>query len=360
MKSPLSAIPPLLFHRMLKQKYQLFGKQTAVKKCNWTHNALRRRKFCYKQHYGILSHRCIQATPTLICNHQCAFCWRTQERDLGLAPLYNVLESQLHREETLPQLFDLPEEVMGHLLKGWRRIISGYKPFTPSKMFEESMYHPRHVTLSLAGEPFLYPWYSELVRLFLERNFSVFTVSNGTVPERIEEMRNKKVYPDQLYITLPGPSEEVYLRTCQPLLRDGWRRILSTLELIGEGIDTRTVARLTVAAGYNLTDAAGYAKLIELMKPSFVEVKGVVHVGAAQQRISRSAMPDHAKIERFSQEIAQETGYEIAADSTASKLVILTNHTKPLIIDRLRADLRRYEEYLDGDIGARDTNQEST
>ena len=82
-KSTDSVIYPQIKERLAKQGYQLYGKQVAVKKCLWTHNYLKTDRFCYKNAYGIESHRCIQSTPTLLCNHQCLFCWRLQEKDIG-------------------------------------------------------------------------------------------------------------------------------------------------------------------------------------------------------------------------------------------------------------------------------------
>jgi tRNA wybutosine-synthesizing protein 1 len=38
---------------------------------------LRGRGGCYKHSfYGIESHRCMEATPSLACANKCVFCWR--------------------------------------------------------------------------------------------------------------------------------------------------------------------------------------------------------------------------------------------------------------------------------------------
>jgi tRNA wybutosine-synthesizing protein 1 len=38
---------------------------------------LRGRGGCYKHtFYGIESHRCMEATPSLACANKCVFCWR--------------------------------------------------------------------------------------------------------------------------------------------------------------------------------------------------------------------------------------------------------------------------------------------
>ena len=105
--------------------------------------------------------------------------------------------------------------------------------------------------------------------------------------------------------------------------------------IIGEGVPFRTVGRLTVADGLNLIDPKGYAEMINTMKPSFVEVKGVVHVGAAEKRLPRSAMPSHESIKNFSLELEKLTNFKIVAESEVSRLTILSNGTKDLMIPEL-------------------------
>jgi len=133
----MSFCDPKLNSLLKKQKYQLYGKNTAVKKCTWTHNALRKNQFCYKRFYGIKSHRCIQFSPTLICNFVCQFCWRIHESDVGLPNMYH--EYNRSDLEKLNQMFDSPKEVVQGILQGQSRIICGYKPYilTLSNMMKQ-------------------------------------------------------------------------------------------------------------------------------------------------------------------------------------------------------------------------------
>ncbi|MFZ2412399.1 MAG: 4-demethylwyosine synthase TYW1, partial [Candidatus Methanoperedens sp.] len=63
-----------------KHGYHLAGSHSAVKTCLWLNKSLRNEGACYKsKFYGITSHRCIQMTPTLVCNHRCLHCWRAIE-----------------------------------------------------------------------------------------------------------------------------------------------------------------------------------------------------------------------------------------------------------------------------------------
>ncbi|MFX1507360.1 MAG: 4-demethylwyosine synthase TYW1 [Promethearchaeota archaeon] len=329
----MSIVPEKLRSLLKKQKYQLSGKNTAVKKCNWTHNALRETRFCYKHFYGIKSHRCIQFSPTLICNFACQFCWRIHESDLGLKNMF--FDYDPTDQEKLTSMFDEPKTVVDGILEGQRKIICGYKPYINSKKYNEAM-DPKHATMSLTGEPFLYPWIPELIQELKKHEMTVFIVTNGSFPNTLEAILKARTYPTQLYITLPAPGRKNFFRTHRPLEKDtALSRIWETLDIIGRGVPFRTVARLTVAEGYNLIDPNGYAKMIQKMKPSFIEVKGVVHVGAAEKRIPRSAMPSHDRIYSFAQELENLIEYKIIKESDVSRLVILSNGKTPLMIPEL-------------------------
>lgn len=103
-----------LFHLFFSLGYKLIGSHSGVKLCRWTkvsadrllnrysiatlwflckvtffpryvntffcffrQSMLRGRGGCYKHtFYGIESHRCMEATPSLACANKCVFCWR--------------------------------------------------------------------------------------------------------------------------------------------------------------------------------------------------------------------------------------------------------------------------------------------
>ncbi|UCE13239.1 MAG: 4-demethylwyosine synthase TYW1 [Candidatus Heimdallarchaeota archaeon] len=334
----MSYIPQKMQSLLKKQRYQLYGKNTAIKKCNWTHNALRENRFCYKRFYGIKSHRCVQFSPTLICNFNCQFCWRVHESDIGLKNMYHEYKSS--DSQNVEEIFDSPKEVVKGLIQCQRNIICGYKPFVDSKKYEEAM-NPQHATLSLTGEPFLYPWIPELIQELKKQDMTVFIVTNGSFPGVLKSILKTRSYPTQLYVTLPAPGIKNFLRTHRPLEKErALNRIWETLTLIGKGVPFRTVARLTVAEGLNLVDPEGYAEMIERMNPSFIEVKGVVHVGATEKRLPRSIMPSHEKIVEFANELEKLTNYKVVRESKVSRLVILSNESFPLMIPELENPVR--------------------
>ncbi len=98
---------------------------------------------CYKNiYYGIESHRCIQMTPVVRCNERCVFCWRDHN---GHAYEMDDVEWDDPRPSSTPR-FPSRRNSLGL----WRQRGG------PREVFEESM-EPRHVAISLDGEPTLYP-----------------------------------------------------------------------------------------------------------------------------------------------------------------------------------------------------------
>ena len=228
---------------------------------------------CYKHHfYGISSHRCVQMTPTLECNHLCLHCWR---------PIDDPRSGKEPME---------PEELLEGILLGQKKFLSGYggaKTTDPERLAEAR--EPRHVAISLMGEPTLYPYLKELIDLISRRGMTSFLVSNATHPEVLEELR-----PTQLYLSLNAPDAELYRRVCNPA-GDLWPRILESLEILKEH-RCRSVIRMTLAKGLNMVRPEDYARVIETGEPDFVEVKAYMHLGRSRARLEREAMPEHDEI----------------------------------------------------------------
>ena len=73
-------------HCFLRSHGRGAGSHSGVKLCRWTKSMLRGRGGCYKHaFYGIESHRCMEATPSLACANKCVFCWR-HHTNPGLLP----------------------------------------------------------------------------------------------------------------------------------------------------------------------------------------------------------------------------------------------------------------------------------
>jgi tRNA wybutosine-synthesizing protein 1 len=168
------------------------------------------------------------------------------------------------------------------------------------------------------GEPTLYPHLKDLLQEIASRKMTSFLVSNGTNPEVLEALR-----PTQLYISLNAPDEELYRRVCNPT-GAFWPRILESMRMLGEH-SCRSVVRLTLVRGLNMARPQDYARLLSDAMPDFVEVKAYMHLGRSRLRLEREAMPSHAEIQGFARILAEEVGYELAADVPLSRVALLSS-----------------------------------
>jgi len=290
---------------LTKQGYHLVG-SGAVKPCLWLNRSMRGGDQCYKHHfYGISSHRCVQMTPTLACNQLCLHCWR---------PIDDPIPGGEPQE---------PASFLDGILHEQLRILSGYKgsQTTDQARLAEAG-EPKHVAISLMGEPTLYPYLQELVELVAKRGMTSFVVSNGTNPEVLESLK-----PTQLYLSLNAPDEETYRRVSQPV-GDLWPRIQESLAILRKH-SCRSVVRMTVARGLNMGPPEEFAKVLALAEPDFVEVKAYMHLGRSRARLSRDAMPEHAEVLDYAKRLGDALGYELSTDVPLSRVALLSSGRIP-------------------------------
>jgi tRNA wybutosine-synthesizing protein 1 len=298
----MTSITELTMSLLKKHGYHLAGTHGAVKTCLWLNKSLRSEGGCYKsKFYGITSHRCIQMTPTLVCNHRCLHCWR-------------AIESPV----VIPEKWDSPEDIVESCLAGQRRLASGYGGSeTMDKAKWQEAFSPKHAAISLSGEPTLYPYLPELIDEFHKKNLTTFVVSNGTNPEMVG-----KIKPTQLYISLNAPDRETYEKACAPLC-DTWENIKQSLEIMKYS-RTRTAVRITLTKGINMTNPEGFARLIGLAEPEYVELKAYMHLGFSRKRLAQDNMPSHQEVLDFSKQVMKALGYCITDESANSRVVLLS------------------------------------
>jgi tRNA wybutosine-synthesizing protein 1 len=298
---------------LIKQQYRLYKDHAAVKLCHWLKESLIHGRCCYKQDfYGIKSHRCLQITPAINeCSQCCSFCWRVQEKDFEVKEWVE------------------PKEMLDSLIEQHRLLISGFKgdPRCSKKMFEEAS-NPNQVAISLAGEPITYPYISDLIKECRSRGMTTFLVTNGTYPDRIARLDE---LPDQLYVTVAAPNEELYKKVCRPKMNDGWNRLMRTLDLF-PSLDTRTVIRHTLVKDLNFGWVDEYGKLDKKADPDLIEPKGYVFVGASRQRLSLSSMPSFEEIKDFSSQLGGITGMSIIRERPDSRVLLLGKEDADLMI----------------------------
>ncbi|NXL93375.1 TYW1 synthase, partial [Alectura lathami] len=106
-------ITAALREALTKQGYKLIGSHSGVKLCRWTKSMLRGRGGCYKHtFYGIESHRCMEATPSLACANKCVFCWRHHTNPVGTEWRWKM---------------DQPEMILQEAIENHRNMIKQFK-----------------------------------------------------------------------------------------------------------------------------------------------------------------------------------------------------------------------------------------
>ncbi len=306
-------LPQKVKELLEKQQYRIVGNHSAVKICHWTKESLVNNRSCYKEKWypPVQSHRCMEMTPYLGCNFHCLHCWRLHSGD----------RKEFVWQEFPPKVkWDDPELIVSEAIEKRKELLSGFKgnPKVDKKKFEEAL-KPTMMTMSLTGEPLLYPYVSDLVEVAKKHGMITFIVTNGSVPERLEEMDN---LPFQLYVSIYGPDKETFIKVARPMIKDAWERVLKTLELF-PSLDTRKVFRIMAIKGLTMKDADKYAKLVELSQPTFIEVKAYEWVGESQKRLPKEAMPFMKDVRDFANQIAEATGYSVKDEFEPSGVVLL-------------------------------------
>jgi len=390
-----------------KSNYRIIGehKHTAIKPCHWLEQKLmtgRANRNCYKEAFGVESHRCLQNTPSYpFCNHQCVFCWRDiEEGSLGsqfevnpddpeelvdemlrhqqdiiknhlplrryldnyelmidiiyfmlfqddyhtitsLANNIHVSKNKITRALNLlkNQSFVVPIDVnLNHYelnneiknsleTKDEVELLIQRELTSPDDIMRahsEALY-PNHAAISLDGEPLLYPKMSGLVHEFKKHNMTTFIVTNGTLPERIDQLNP---LPSQLYITLPAPNEKRYKKTCRPMIKNGWGRIIETLAMI-ESLSTRTLIRVTAVKNLNINNdfIDDYIKIIEKANPNFFEIKGFTLQAKALEinnrlkgeRELQEYFPEYDYLGNIAMEFEKRSGFPIIYKNQVSR-----------------------------------------
>lgn len=296
---------------LYKQGYRLVGNHSAIKVCLWTKKALRGEGYCYKQKfYDTISHRCVQMTPALeTCTHRCVWCWRDIE----------------FTKPKWKRKIDDPKLIVDGCIKANIKYLQGFggNKKTDMKKFKE-INKPQQFAISLSGEPTMYPKLPELILELRKRGINQFLVTNGTQPLMLKKLLNKKAQPTQLYITVPAPDKETYLKVCKPLIKNGWEKILKSFLLMKKF--KRNVMRLTLAKDVNMIKPEKYATLIKKYKPKYVECKSYMFVGYSKKRLKKENMPLHKEIKEFAKKIAKYSGYKIIDEKEESRVVLLSKN----------------------------------
>lgn len=297
-------------HKILleKHQYEFAGDHTAIKVCSWAKSSIRDEGFCYKQKfYGISSHQCCQMSPSIgYCQNRCIFCWRPIEYTEG---------------KEMKGKVDDPKKLVDSCILAHRKQLIGFKGSSTAnkKKLGEAM-DPKHLAISLAGEPLIYPKINQLIREAHKRGMTTFLVTNGLLPAKLARIEP----PTQLYLSLDAPDELLFRKVDQSTLKDGWIRLDKSLRTLKKlKAKTRTAIRVTLIKDVNMVNPEGYAALISKADPDFLEIKAYMHVGFSQLRLKKEHMPTHEEVVSFAGQIGKRCGYRIVDEKTESRVALL-------------------------------------
>jgi tRNA wybutosine-synthesizing protein 1 len=340
---------------LTKQGYSIIGSHSGVKICRWTKSALRGRGSCYKySFYGIQSHLCMEATPSLSCSNKCVFCWRHGTNPVGT---------------TWRWITDAPDLIYDGITTAHYKKIKMMKgvPGVRAERFAEAM-RIRHCALSLVGEPIFYPYINELLSIMHQNRISTFLVCNAQHPAQLASL----IPVTQLYVSIDASNKESLKKIDRPLHRDFWERFCACLDILKQRrFEQRTVFRLTLVKGFNMAEEVrGYADLVERALPGFVEVKGVTYCGtsaAGTAGLTMENVPFYEEVAAFVSALAEELArrnlsYGIAAEHAHSCCVLLADSTRFQREGKwaTRIDFERFYELNEGLVEGTRTDEQET
>lgn len=319
---------------LMKMNYALVGETSAVQICRWTKNAIRDGEGCWKEKfYGISSAGCCQMTPSVMwCENKCLHCWRPIEMNLGIA---------------IPKV-DEPKEIIDKIIEERKKLLAGFKgrKGINLKKFEESL-EPKLFTMSLSGEPTIYPRLGEMFKEIRRREAVSFLVTNGLNPKAIENLKDDEL-PTQITISTNAPNEELFNLWHRSCRKNAWEEFLKTLNVIKKlNRKVRRVIRLTLvkkgkegkfkdATNMSEENVNEYASLIKIAEPDFVHIKGFKSVGYARKRMGYDKQPWFNEVKDYALKILEKlNGYEIGGEDERSCVVMFRKKGAKLKIERV-------------------------
>ncbi|MCD4770840.1 radical SAM protein [archaeon] len=320
--------------KLKKMNYGLVGKTSAVQICRWTKNSLRGDRGCWKEKfYGISSSGCVQMTPAVMwCENQCLHCWRPIEMNLGT---------------DLPGVDD-PVEILDGIVAKRREMLMGMKGNKKVDLenFEKNI-EPKLFTMSLSGEPTLYPRLGEMFAEIRKRGAVSFLVTNGLNPDVLRGLEESGL-PTQLVISTNAPNEALWNKWHRSSKKDAWNVFLESLDVMRElKGKVRRVIRLTVVKRGKEGEFGGmtnmseenvgeYCELIRKASPDFVHVKGYKAVGFARERMGYDSQVWHDEVLDYAGKICEGLdGYSIRAEDERSCVVMIARDGVELEIGKV-------------------------
>ena len=231
-----------------------------------------------------------------------------------------------------------PEQIVSKLMEERRKLIMGrYGDARHEKTKLDESLLPSHYSISLSGEPTMYPKLPDLIKYLraLPETKSTFLVTNGQEPDMLQKLKDEDALPTQLYLSTNAADYESFLKINRPRYDDSWERWNTSLMMLSK-LDTRTVLRITLIRNYNDNEKMipAFASMIKDASPHFIEVKSYMHIGRSTNRLEHENMLDMDEVRNFASKLAEQSEiFSVMDESYISRIVVLQN--KERFIDRL-------------------------
>ncbi|MCR4323794.1 MAG: radical SAM protein [Nanoarchaeota archaeon] len=243
-----------------------------------------------------------------------------------------------------------PKEILDGIVDARKKLLYGFKGRKGMnlKKFEEAL-EPKLYTMSLSGEPTLYPYLGEMFREIRRRGAVSFLVTNGMNPDIINNFKKDEM-PTQIALSTNAPNEKLFRVWHRSSKKDAWKTFNETLNVLKKlKGKVRRAIRLTLVNEKNGEGIFGkmtnmkdehvsqYANLIKKAEPDFIHVKGFKSVGYARKRMGYNKQPWHDKIKVFAKKLERELGgdYKIKAEYERSCVVMLAKKGAKLKIEKI-------------------------
>ncbi len=188
---------------------------------------------------------------------------------------------------------------------------------SPEERWQEAL-DPKHVAISLSGEPTLYRQLPAAHRS-LQR-------------EGLYNISREQRYKSRYACPLP-PVPDVCLARCTGS-GDLYCCMSPAGGLLGTGKREPCPAGNTTfrsadhpCQGFNDFAPEKYAAILQDSGASFVEVKGYMYLGYSRNRLVRENMPEHERVRSFAEKIAAACDYRIKDENILSRVVCLERKT---------------------------------
>jgi len=318
---------------LAKEGYGVVSNHSAVKICLWTKHAIRGDGVCWKEKfYGISCAGCCQMTPALFyCENNCLHCWRNLD----------------YTSNKKIKNADDPIKILDGIVEARKKLLNGFKgrDGIDLKKFENAL-EPKLYTMSLSGEPTLYPRIGEMFKEIRRRGAVSFLVTNGLNPEALAGF-NEEELPTQITISTNAPNEELFKIWHRSTKKNAWEKFNESLDVLKKLKGrVRRVVRLTLVkegcgkfgkvtnmAEKNVEE---YCDLIKKAEPDFIHVKGFMSVGFARDRMGYDKQPWFDDIKKYALKLKNNLeDYEIGGEDKRSCVVMLSKKGVKLKIEKI-------------------------